>query len=180
LCALSTKYKYFDEVLPIFLGYLETKETLSLGTLNYISILSIKLADQIVESAQISSQKLLDFFKEWSLNEIPYESLQLIYIAIRSICQSSGDSKTEFNLFSSSYNYIVDNYKNKDLSEKLSRVMNCISMMITEFPGVLVEMDDDNWDQIDVLVFGKLLLSMESLSFEYLKSCLRLISKVWF
>lgn len=39
----------------------------------------------------------------------------------------------------------------------MSRVMNCLSMMISEFPGVLNEMDDENWEQIDCLIFGKLL-----------------------
>lgn len=50
--------------------------------------------------------------------------------------------------------------------------MNCLSMMIEVFPGVLDEMDDENWGEIDCLIFGKLLTRSEALDFEFLKSCL--------
>jgi hypothetical protein len=54
-------------------------------------------------------------------------------------------------------------------------------MMIQEFPGVLREMDEENWIQMDKLIFGQIIVNGRAFkNFELLWACFRLVSKIWF
>ncbi len=77
--------------------------------------------------------------------------------AISALCQSKSDDKTEFDIFSSTYNYVISHYSNESKSSQIQQAIQSMQLMIEEF-SIDHEMDQENWQQMDDFIFENIVL----------------------